>query len=988
MLLEYFGSYTTLLASLIFCVRINTVLTVSVAGVSRLLTFGGRNDAGVYSSTVSISVHDDISSSFATTYESNYISNGIMDVSSDDILLADLFQCSDLQFNVGGIKDMMIVFLKYNNTLCTIGGTIDNSEQSNDVYCYYLNDVTCDSDVLTVDSSIWMYDVSKHLDYPLSAHDRQYVVVNDSIIYIFQPENININDNGVVIRYDIVQDEFSIFGHGQGNEFNILLATDPLFAPCVCHDEGPNANYIFALTDFSNITSNKNQFLAIFDTIRNVFLTELEMDNLGMQYIIPDTNLGLTPRVFGSCAYSSSLNSIFYFGGMDIKTRNEKYNIAIYNFGAQSWSETYNYILDNPRYLCNVVHSNNIFYLIGGGKRLVVNFHNDESDYNYNNNGNNKIEFEIDKYQNDILVYSPINNGSYISDTTIGTSSASIIGFGSVIVRDYTNNSIVTILGGMIENGTLVDKAYVSYYMNFEKEIADQLEQNEKEKFVATDLVTQIMSSTLSVILVASLVFITIISIVVAVIHGETRALDNACYFGYHTTDSVNWVSYIAFLLQLWDFFTDINFTYYLFAIFWDANAGTYLLLGSMAFVFTCLPMICNMYLFGTKLEVLLRELAPYNEKAPESYKSNFVFMTIWCVLSGNFYATLKLVNSRLFGWNAFNMGLTKIEIQRFFMFKVVITCILENFMQFILCIAVILISGDFVNITTLMSLIATTLSLIIMFFQVFQQFGTNIIELNWRLHIVFDKNEINSKKRRSLTKQKLNFSRLRSILGGCIDAEPNRIQIRNIKIIGGQVIIDGMTFVIRSKFDQIQETTNNVMVRPMKIVDLDKQASFFRQWKYEFPCFYTNDEYKSSLSRCAGIAAQLYFDKFISLINTNNANDMKKCVCQFFFGHNHDQIQTQMEKICQIKLFYFKRNFQEMEQQAQWDRYQSQNNINVDQVQIDLGKINSASNGNDDIDICYMSSSSTQSNNEELEINQENVTTAIQIKCVSVDSL
>ena len=69
------------------------------------------------------------------------------------------------------------------------------------------------------------------------------------------------------------------------------------------------------------------------------------------------------------------------------------------------------------------------------------------------------------------------------------------------------------------------------------------------------------------------------------------------------------------------------------------------------------------------------------------------------------------------------------------------------------------------------------------------------------------------------------------------------------------------------------------------------------RQGKYEFPCVYANDEYKPSLSTCAGIATQLYCDKFISLINTNNANDIKKCVCQLVFVFDHDQINHKWKK-------------------------------------------------------------------------------------------
>ena len=314
----------------------------------------------------------------------------------------------------------------------------------------------------------------------------------------------------------------------------------------------------------------------------------------------------------------------------------------------------------------------------------------------------------------------------------------------------------------------------------------------------------------------------------------------------------------------------------------------------------------------------------------------------MFCVLSGNFYAALKFVNSGLFGLSALNMGLVRSEIGRFFIYKVFFTTMLESIFQALIAIGFLIVSQNPVDATILLSLVTTVLTLIVTTMQFLRQFDTNVIELNWRLEFIFDSN-IQHKISKILRYNRLNTRRFKKQLASELHIDPHRIQIRNIKILGrSSVIIDGLIYSIQLNKDlhvSRGKNDNNIdgpsslekamsissimsnsnsgnstpKFTPNDVSKIDVLGDYVRQWKYKFPNNFVNSKYNNYDMLGNDSCCVL---KFAALIDSNDGQLIKDMICRFFFGK---KTGTYNDKLEAIKLSYLKSNYMDGECISQW---------------------------------------------------------------------
>jgi len=77
--------------------------------------------------------------------------------------------------------------------------------------------------------------------------------------------------------------------------------------------------------------------------------------------------------------------------------------------------------------------------------------------------------------------------------------------------------------------------------------------------------------------------------------------------------------------------------------------------------------------------------IIPWNKYTQTNYASRRLIIAMLVVFSGDFYATLDVLNCRLFGLSLFQLGLTAYELRQFIVFRLVSTCLLQNLPQIVL---------------------------------------------------------------------------------------------------------------------------------------------------------------------------------------------------------------------------------------------------------------------------------------------------------------
>ena len=210
------------------------------------------------------------------------------------------------------------------------------------------------------------------------------------------------------------------------------------------------------------------------------------------------------------------------------------------------------------------------------------------------------------------------------------------------------------------------------------------------------------------------------------------------------TKSTFNIMGYFLFVLQIWDFFSDLLLFEDIFEHYQQASVDnpqrdifeTYMIFSG---IFIVLPFMANLgFLAYWKLKLYKTE--GYNNNSnnnPEKFDNydlvagkvaqewlqhHAYILVVLCFCSGSLTASLKLVNSNLFGLKYFSMGLSKFKQEETGRHKIWLTILLENVPQIIIAFGYALETVGF-RATVLGALASSTISVAIALFTVFLSF-------------------------------------------------------------------------------------------------------------------------------------------------------------------------------------------------------------------------------------------------------------------------
>ena len=209
-------------------------------------------------------------------------------------------------------------------------------------------------------------------------------------------------------------------------------------------------------------------------------------------------------------------------------------------------------------------------------------------------------------------------------------------------------------------------------------------------------------------------------------------------------SDHFEFIGFSAFIFQIWDFFSDLLLCLDIFDHYNQASANNprkedyfgYLVL---CFIFIFLPWIVNlMFLIKTKRQ-WAKERVDYSSKQiggigpqkVDALAKSSISTTKWlnkyssilvilCMISGGTTASLKVVNSNLFGLKQFDMGLPKYKQDQTSRHKLWLTIVLENLPQIIISTLYATNLAEF-DTTVFVALISSVASVVLALFRIFR---------------------------------------------------------------------------------------------------------------------------------------------------------------------------------------------------------------------------------------------------------------------------
>ena len=861
----------------------------------------------------------------------------------------DWIECDDLEMigdlsgaQIQGITEMVLGHFKHNSNtdsdvgmLCIIGGLYLSTSQRS-IYCYNISNFTCDDDLGTVDTGAWQL-MTVQLPIDIRVTDSNYVVINNTIVYIFGP--VTQLSNGIADGSAIIRVAFTFnnnYNHNYETEADLLNATlksvtDPYgttITKCVCYN--PKLNYVYAL----GYAGDDGTFLEIFDIETNEFLTKSEMDNLYIKYNLPANNIG-APRFDGTCAYDDYFNSILYFGGRSYDKTGKAFqlytSVLVYSLYYNIW-HCWNGVLDSPRLRANVLFENDLYYFLGGLSWDSLEITDDTA-----------IEsIDIEKAAPEtstILVYDPITNISYPSDVEFETVRSS---FGSTIFHDYNNNSAIIIHGGVVQD--LTSDEYLYSLKTLSSDYFDLAIKHKKElveictiNSPLNTIIKLIAGNTIVFYVVAGFAGLMMLFLLFGMIHANTKILDNCYWFKKRKTDSANWYPCVRYLLQLVDIWSDINIIVYLWMIFvfyhsdgdWgndcvpDVNLSNYkgsywfnLLLAIASSIFVIFPYFMNAFLlirlfFGKNdSNAILTRLAPFNQHALHATKSQDalrVTFALLCFVSGNFVASLKVVNCGLFGFSVLNMGLTRCELKRFYAYQV-FNVLSENMPQLLICLFIMVVTNTYFDVVLLFSVAATMVALILTFFEFIALIKNETVECNFGLTITITPDPMWTSHK--LNRKGLKTRSLGKRLANKLGIESTHVQIGNITAKrDSEIAIDGSVYFVVNKKPLLDNDDDKKTDHETEEKDQDsivsvshdthdshhqskdqlivsdklnkKNKRFIKHWKYKFPTGFVDDSDKMSLDYLKQERILPTINTFIKMIQ--GTNDIQEIISEFY---------------------------------------------------------------------------------------------------------
>eukprot|EP01084_Bolivina_argentea_P219476 372232_1 len=176
--------------------------------------------------------------------------------------------------------------------------------------------------------------------------------------------------------------------------------------------------------------------------------------------------------------------------------------------------------------------------------------------------------------------------------------------------------------------------------------------------------------------------------------------------------DNADWLIAILFGLQVFDFFSDINLSIEMISK-WSGSelesTNALLYISSIGCItFIIMPWITNLIIATN-----IKKFVSGNNAAASYFEHNAPLFVMLVVFTGASYPSLALLSSRLFGLDILNSGITKFELRQLSKIKIFGSVLLENIPQlFFQMLYIIYLEGTPSN-NTLLSFIASTLSII-----------------------------------------------------------------------------------------------------------------------------------------------------------------------------------------------------------------------------------------------------------------------------------
>eukprot|EP01083_Nonionella_stella_P260780 888698_1 len=156
-------------------------------------------------------------------------------------------------------------------------------------------------------------------------------------------------------------------------------------------------------------------------------------------------------------------------------------------------------------------------------------------------------------------------------------------------------------------------------------------------------------------------------------------------YLNHRSTskfDNQMWTAPFFFVLQAYDFVSDLFLCSEIFGNCFYAFGNTIFWCGVSAVVFTVIPFLINL-LYGVKIK--RQEIIALNKRADEYFSARMTLLIGLIIISGGCFPGLMLTSSGIFGLNLLDNGLTKYELDQLIEIKIKSTILLENGPQLII---------------------------------------------------------------------------------------------------------------------------------------------------------------------------------------------------------------------------------------------------------------------------------------------------------------
>ena len=263
---------------------------------------------------------------------------------------------------------------------------------------------------------------------------------------------------------------------------------------------------------------------------------------------------------------------------------------------------------------------------------------------------------------------------------------------------------------------------------------------------------------------------------------------------GYES-DYFQFIGVVAFIFQIWDFFSDSLLCFDIFDHYNQASIDNpkkkdYLRYLVSCAIFIFIPWIINLlFLIKTKRgwekqnnlsknninisEQQVDALAKSSAKTSEWLNKYSTILVLLCMVSGGLTASLKVVNSNLFGLKQFNMGLPKYKQDETARHRLWLTIILENIPQIIISTSYATNLARF-DTAVLAALISSIASVVLALLSAYLEYPKkyNIHQMDIQLK---------SKQNPNLTKHLKMRNKLSKVICKSLDREKGLLFIENI---------------------------------------------------------------------------------------------------------------------------------------------------------------------------------------------------------------